>query len=43
MNYMKHLKANWKVAFHSFNDFLEHFTTSDSRSKKRRNAETDRN
>ena len=25
MNYMKHLKANWKVAFHSFNDFLEHF------------------
>ena len=25
MGYMKHLKANWKVAFHSFNDFLEHF------------------
>lgn len=25
MNYMKHLKANWKVAFHSLNDFLEHF------------------
>ena len=25
MKYMKHLKANWKVAFHSFNDFLEHF------------------
>ena len=25
MNYMKHLKANWKVALHSFNDFLEHF------------------
>ena len=25
MNYVKHLKANWKVALHSFNDFLEHF------------------
>ena len=25
MNYFQHLKANWKVAFHSFNDFLEHF------------------
>ncbi len=25
MTYFEHLKANWKVAFHSFNDFLEHF------------------
>lgn len=25
MNYFQHLKANWKVAFHSLNDFFEHF------------------
>ena len=25
MNYLEHLKANWKVAFHSLGDFLEHF------------------
>ena len=25
MTYFEHLKANWKVALHSLNDFLEHF------------------
>lgn len=25
MNYFDHLVANWLVAFHSLNDFLEHF------------------
>ena len=25
MSYLQHLKANWKVAGHSFLDFLEHF------------------
>jgi len=25
MTYFEHLKANWKVAFHSLNDFFEHF------------------
>ena len=25
MTYLEHLKANWKVAFHSLDDFLEHF------------------
>jgi hypothetical protein len=25
MGYFEHLKANWKVAFHCLNDFLEHF------------------
>lgn len=25
MNYLEHLLANWKVAIHSLNDFVEHF------------------
>ena len=25
MNYFEHLLANWRVAFHSLNDFIEHF------------------
>ena len=25
MNYFTHLKLNWQVAFHSLNDFCEHF------------------
>jgi hypothetical protein len=24
-NYLKHMKANWKVAFHSLGDFTIHF------------------
>jgi hypothetical protein len=24
-NYFIHLIANWKIAFHALNDFLEHF------------------
>lgn len=25
MTYLSHLRANWKVAWHSLGDFLEHF------------------
>ncbi|RCX20864.1 hypothetical protein DFR58_10166 [Anaerobacterium chartisolvens] len=25
MNYLEHLKANWRVALHGLNDFAEHF------------------